>query len=78
MKMERKEFKMSDEQLKGLYEACKPVPYMVFGGIPPMSAQEHANRYWQKLADEMGFIWDTAKPISGKGNEYFSAEVKEG
>jgi hypothetical protein len=25
----------------------------------------------------LGFIWDTVKPVEGKGDKYFTAEVKE-
>jgi hypothetical protein len=45
------------------------------GGRPMFgSPQENSNRAWQKLAKELGFIWDTVKPIPGKHMRYFTAE----
>ena len=70
----RKEFKLTDEQLKKLLKACSPVPYMVFGGIEPTSPQENANRAWQSLGKELGFDYNTVRPISGKGSKFFTAE----
>jgi len=73
---ERKEFLMSEAQLKKILDACKPVPYMVVGGVEPSSPQENANRAWKALGDELGFDHMTVKPISGKDQKWFSAEVK--
>ena len=73
---ERQEFMMTNEQMDRLLNAIKPVPYMVFGGQPPMPAQERANIAWRALADEMGFVWDTVHPIPGKSAHYFAAEPK--
>lgn len=66
-----KAYEMSEEDYKQLLEACKAVPYMVVGGIPPTSPQENANRAWQALGKKMGFIWDTA---TGTGGRTFTAE----
>lgn len=71
-----KEFKLTDEELKNLKDACKPVPYMIIGGCPPPSAQENANDAWKRLGNKYGFIWDTVRPIAGKDVSYFNAEVK--
>jgi hypothetical protein len=51
----RKEFEMTAEQEAKLLEACKPVPYMVIGGMEPRSPQENANDAWCALGREMGF-----------------------
>ncbi len=72
---QRKEFEMSEEQLERLLDASKPVPYMVIGGVAPVSPQEHANRAWEALGKELGFVWDTVRPIAGKGSRFFTAEV---
>jgi hypothetical protein len=72
----RKEFEMTDEQLNKILDACKPVPYMVFGGMEPPSPRENANSAWQHLAGELGFVWDTAEPINGKGRKFFTAIPK--
>ena len=37
---ERREYTMTKEDLKKLYEASQPVPYLVIGGHPPRSPQE--------------------------------------
>lgn len=70
----RKEFQLTADELNGLLDACRPVPYMVFGGMPPRSPQENANDAWKRLAAQHGFVWDTVRPIAGKGQEWFTAE----
>lgn len=74
----RKEFEMSEDQQNDLLEACKPTPVMFLSGGEPMhnSPQENANRAWQKLGEELGFIWDTASPVPNKNSRFFSAEPK--
>lgn len=69
-----KEFKLSDEQVDRLMAASRPVPYLVMCGSLPASPQENANRVWRELGEEMGFVWDSAKPVPGKGVEYFTAK----
>lgn len=73
----RKEFQLTDEQLNRLLEACKPVPYMVIGGVGPPSRQENANAAWKNLGAELGFDHMTVRPVPGKGKEFFTAEVVE-
>ena len=73
----RKEFEMSKEQLERMIEACKPVPYMVFGGMPPRSMRENVDDAWAALGEEMGFEPMTVRPIPGKGVEHFTAEVAD-
>lgn len=71
--MTMKEYEMSQEDLDELLEACKPVPYMIIGGVAPMSPQERANAAWEKLGKKMGFRHMTVRPI-GKGDRFFMAE----
>lgn len=71
----RKEFTMTKEQCEKLLDACKPVPYMVVGGVEPRSPQENANDAWCALGREMGFDGMTVRPVAGKGIEVFTAEV---
>ena len=73
----RKEFQMTDDQLKELLDACKATPAMWLSGGTPMfdTPQENANRAWKKLADEMGFLWDSCQPVPGKSQHYFTAEA---
>lgn len=70
---DRREFEMTESDLKELLEACRPVPYMVFGGRPPSSPAENASRVWDRLGVRLGFVRQTARPIDGKGQRFFTA-----
>jgi len=72
----RKEYEMTQEQYGKLLDACKPVPYMVMGGVEPTSPQENANRAWAALGEEMGFDGMSVLP-STKGSHFFTAESIE-
>ena len=50
----RKEYEMTAEQEANLLEACRPVPYMVIGGVVPRSPQKNANDAWCALGREIG------------------------
>ena len=69
---ERIDFEMTQDQFDKLLDACKPVLYMVFGGMPPRSPQENANAAWKQLGDELGFESLSVRP-NGKGDRCFSA-----
>ena len=69
-----KEYEITEEELKTLLDACKPVPYMIVGGHAPRSPQENANAGWKSLGDKYGFQWDTVAPIYGKPSQFFTAE----
>ena len=78
----RKEFEMSGEQLDKILDAGKPTPVMAIGdpgGGPPIpiggNPQENANRAWQALGREMGFAYMSVKPVEGKDEKFFTAEV---
>ena len=71
----RIEFHLTEKQLNDLMDACKPVIYMVIGGVPPRSPQENANAAWASLGAELGFDYMTVQIVNGKGNDYFTAEV---
>lgn len=73
--MARKRFEMTDAQLKKVLDACKPVAYLVIGGIPPRSPQENANDAWAALGLELGFDFTTVQP-TGEGDRFFTAEEK--
>jgi predicted TIM-barrel fold metal-dependent hydrolase len=70
----RKQFVMTQEQLNAILDACKPVPYMVVGGMPPRSPQENANAAWARLGQEMGFEPMSVRPVAVAGMEVFTAE----
>ena len=72
----RQEYEMTEEDLEKLLDACKPVPYMVVGGVPPRSPQENANDAWARLGKKMGFDSNTVQPASG-GDRFFTAIPSE-
>jgi hypothetical protein len=71
----RREFEMTEAQLQRLLKACRPVPYIVAGGMPPQSPQANANAAWGELGRELGFEPMSAKPVPGKGQRFFTAEA---
>ena len=73
----RHEFEMSEADLEKIADACKPVVCIKVGNYSPSTPQENANRAWAALGQKMGFRPMTARPIPGKGNRFFSAEVVE-
>jgi hypothetical protein len=72
----RREYELTKEQFDRIIEACKPVPYIVVGGMEPRSPQENANDAWCALGREMGFDGMSVQP-SSRGDRFFSAEVVE-
>lgn len=73
----RVNYEMTEEDLKELCDACKPVLAMMIGGYAPSSPQENANRAWARLGKKMGFDSETVRPIEGKGSRFFSAVPSE-
>jgi hypothetical protein len=70
----RTNYEMTPADLAKILDACKPVPYMVFGGMPPRSQQENANAAWAELGARMGFDPMTVQPDSnGRGDRFFTA-----
>ena len=72
--MAKREFKMTPEQLEKLLISCTPVPMIMLQCGNPPSQQETANRAWDALGKEMGFVGSTATPVPGKSDLYFYAE----
>ena len=70
--MSKQRFRMSDADLEGLYSACKPVPYMVFCGVPPRSQRENAEAYWGDLGRRMGFVGMTAEPCGNDDHDFMA------
>lgn len=73
----RTEYEMSESDEAELLDACKPVPYLVVGGMAPASPQENANRAWAQLGQKMGFDHMTVRPVHGKGTRFFTAVPSE-
>lgn len=69
----RREYELSAEDHRLLLEACRAVPYMVFGGVEPSSPQENANRAWAALGKRLGFDGMSVEPVPGKGARFFTA-----
>jgi len=73
----RKEFEMTQEEHDAILEACKPVPYMVIGGVEPRSQQESANDAWEALGRKYGFKGMSVAPVAHKSSLFFTAEIDE-
>jgi uncharacterized Fe-S cluster-containing radical SAM superfamily protein len=73
----RTNYEMTEDDLKELLKACQPTRVMLIGGYNPPSPQENANRAWQKLGEKYGFDYQTVRPISGKGQRFFTAIPSE-
>ena len=76
-----KPYRLTDTQLNTILDACKPVPYMVVGGMMPRSPQHNANDAWQSVAAELGCRWDTIRPADTGDQHDILAEpiaAKEG
>lgn len=69
----KKLYEMTEKQFHFLIDACKPVTYIVVGGVQPKSPQENANSAWKTLGEEMGFDWETVEPCEARGNRFFYA-----
>ncbi len=74
----KQEFEMSEEQLQAIYDISRnQMPVMFIGVWTGMeSKQEQANKLWQKMGDDMGFVWDSVEG-SSKGKKFFLAVPKE-
>lgn len=70
---------MSEDDLREILSASRPTPVMFLSGGQPMgsSQQENANRAWAALGQKMGFEPMTVRPVSGKGQRFFTAIPSE-
>ena len=73
----RKEFELTDEQVKELLSISKPTPAIALQCGEPPSPQRMANEWWQRIGKELGFNYLTARPMPSKGARFFTAEVAE-
>lgn len=62
---ERRQYALTDEQVKRLTSASRPVPYLVIGGVEPASSQQNANAFWRALGERRGFDWTTVQAVPG-------------
>lgn len=69
-------FEMTEAQRDRIMAASKPTPVMYLSGGQPMydTPQENANAAWRAVAAELGFVWDSVEPATGKSDRFFMAE----
>jgi hypothetical protein len=68
---DRVEFEMTEAEYAEILEACRPVPWIMVGGVVPPSALENANAAWQRLGERRGFDGMTVLP--GRSRLHFTA-----
>ncbi len=75
----RTEYEMTEADLQTILDASKSVPVMFLSGGGSMfgTPQENANRAWGAIGTKMGFDYMTVRPISGKGQRFFTAIQSE-
>lgn len=69
----RREFEMTEADLKQILEACRPVPMIMLNIAMPRSQQDRANDAWAELGRRMGFDHMTVQP-TGRGDRFFTAD----
>lgn len=69
-------YEISEEQLKTLLDACRPVLLIATHCGPIPTPQENANDAWSRLGTELEFDHMTVKP-SDKGQRFFYAEPSD-
>lgn len=69
----RTEYEMTEDDLNVILAACKRTPVMMIGGSVGSSSQENANRAWATLGKKMGFKPMSVRPVTGKGDRFFTA-----
>ena len=67
-------YRMTDDEHARLIDACKPVPYMVFGGIAPESPTTKALRVWGEIAKRVGCVANTIGPSDTGDDRDFTGE----
>ena len=73
----KQEFEMSEDELQAIYDISRnQMPVMFIGVWTGLnSKQEKANKLWQTMADNYGFVWDSVEG-SAKGPKFFLATPK--
>lgn len=72
-------YRMPDESFGAIMEIGRtPSPVMFLSGGTPMgpSTQERANAVWQKMGDDLGFLWGTAEDAGTGDPQDFLATPK--
>jgi len=84
MRDEKTIYTMTEDDLELLKEAAKIKRFYIEGDKKFGTPQEMSNRAWQKIADRLGFIWDTVEPMGGndpldgysKGERFYATKRK--
>ena len=73
----KQEFEMSEEELQAIYDISRNQMPVIFIGVWTGldSKQEKANKLWQTMADNYGFVWDSVE-ASARGEKFFLATPK--
>jgi hypothetical protein len=73
----KQEFEMTEDELQAIYDISRnQMPVMFIGVWTGLdSKQEKANKLWQVMGDNYGFVWDSVEP-SAKGVKFFLATPK--
>lgn len=73
----KQEFEMNEEELQAIYDISRnQMPVMFIGVWTGLdSKQEKANKLWQVMADNYGFVWDSVEG-SARGERFFLATSK--
>jgi hypothetical protein len=72
----RKNFTITDDQVKKLMDAENDTPSLTIGGVKVKSVHENTQMAWQELGEELGFDYLTVRPIHNLGYKHFSAIPK--
>jgi hypothetical protein len=72
----KQEFEMTESELQAFYDISRNQEPVIFAGAwLGLDTQEKANKLWQIMADNYGFVWDSVEP-SAKGYRFFLATPK--
>jgi len=72
----KQEFEMTEAELQAIYDISRNQEPVIFVGVwLGMDKQEKANKLWQIMSDNYGFVWDSVEP-SAKGKRFFLATPK--
>lgn len=68
----RTHYVLSEEELAELLAACRPVPYLIAGGLAPRSPVENAVAAWVRLGLTRDFDGMSVEP-DGENPRHFTA-----
>lgn len=70
-----KKYTLTEIEHAELVEACKPVPYMIIGGVAPVSPAEKAMFVWKRVANRVGCDVNTIAPAGDDTREFLGEPV---